>query len=709
MSKFLDYTGLEHYNDKVLSKISQLGLEKADLVEVNGLLNPYSVHWENSFVMWSSGGFGSTDGNFDAYVIRNIGYKRVTATLGFNNNTFAAIAFYSTEKPTTDGYMRSASVRGYASVTSYTANVPDGCKYIVVVNRYITQNSPSITLTMLPEALTISQKSPLFEIDATSADFVTIESGYINFSTGARTSSGNFKRYIIPAVGIERLFVRVQCADRVPAAIAFYNSDIIGTGSYMASDSVQIINAVSEYDVTVPAGCKQIVVSNRSASLASPTVKLFSPFPAEIVKTLAVDIPSLVGQDFSFVESEENLILEKLRNISRNDLITFAFNTDQHIDIDTNAQNNQAVKRGLQSIGKIGSQFPLNLVVLGGDEAGYNSFDLPKITFDIGQIVSEGDDYKCPVVAMAGNHDAYQNLGVSVSDGKMEYNLKLKRNVARKNLDWAGSASTNCWIDDSVAKVRYVFLDGYSVKNGAILRSYGASADTELVNNINSAFSDEKLRNSDWEVIVFSHNVVASAGGNTADPIGDTFWALIQSYVALGVNLVACVNGHAHMITQGVKDDVLMICVSQAMVVESSSSTAINQSFDGVKYINTYGTAKETSYSVFAYDRTAHKIYDFHYGAGVDRVFNAAKGSRGIELDALSGVVSSSATVEGGTITATNHNAVYSVTLDATGAYSFPYLCPEHTWEITVTLPGGGTSTQNYNATVGAHTLNITV
>lgn len=403
-----------------------------------------------------------------------------------------------------------------------------------------------------------------------------------------------------------------------------------------------------------------------------------------------------------WVKEEISLLVYKLRSLSKDNLVIFAFNTDQHY---TQAENgtdvNPAIIRGLKSIPELAKLSPLNLVVLGGDEAGYGGNadnTLQGVADDVAQVVKAGYTSLCPVVAMSGNHDAYQNVGTENSDGYQEFNWKTRGNVARKELDWSGIRSTNSWYDDNIQRVRFVFLDYYSVNQG-----------TELADCIDSALGDNKLKNSDWQVLIFSHNVISAAGTNVTAPMSASVWTQILGYITQGVNIVACINGHAHNITQGVKDGVLMIAVNQALPVTNPSSPAIDPSFDGNTYTNVLESAKETAYQVFAFDRTNNKLYVFQYGAGTDRVFNTTPGSRGIELDVLSGVVSSSETIAGGAIKATNHNTEYSVTLDATGAYSFPYLCPGLAWQIDVALPGGGTASQTYNSATGAHTLNISI
>lgn len=415
----------------------------------------------------------------------------------------------------------------------------------------------------------------------------------------------------------------------------------------------------------------------------------------------------------SWVSEEISTMVTKMRALSKHKILAFAFATDQHFSqASTGTETDAAIIRGLRSIPQIAGDFPLDLVVLGGDEAGYGGAadnNLQGIADDVAEVRNAANTPKCPVIAMAGNHDAYQNMGAANSDGYQEYNWKIRGNVVRRELDWAGVRSTNCWYDDETSKVRFVFLDGYSVVNGQTLAAMGASADNELTRCIDSSLSDDKLKNSEWRVIIFSHNVIAEAGTNQYQPIGEAFWTKIKAYADAGVDIVACINGHAHNIAHGVKDDVIFICVNQGLPVTSPTSPAIRVSFDGNIYTNVLGTAKETAYQIFVLDETEGKLYAFQFGAGTDRVFNTTPGQRGIELDELGGVVSSSETIAGGTIKATNHNTEYSVTLDSTGSYSFPYLCPGLTWRVDVVLPGGQTASQTYDSETGTHTLNISI
>ena len=433
----------------------------------------------------------------------------------------------------------------------------------------------------------------------------------------------------------------------------------------------------------------------------------FSDFSV-VSDALAADVAKNAPEiEVSWVKEQRVRIESLIKGHINSDIVVFAFNSDQHFDSAVKAMNAPAI-RGLNAIKKMADNFPFDFIVLGGDEAGYNGNTdntIPGVIEDILDVFAPVDMDNCPVVAMAGNHDAYQNVGAANCDGSLEYNTKTKRLVSRRFVSASGKESTNCYFDDEAKHVRYVFLDSYSVKNGATLGSYGADGDTELVHIIEDAFGDSKLVNSDWEVVLFSHQVIPDGiVGNNLGPMGSSFWTKIKTYLDGGVSLKFAVNGHAHCISQGVKDGYAFIGCSQALPVTVSGS-GINQSFDGITYVNTINSGKETAFDVFVWNRSRNKLYAYHYGAGVDRVFDLTNGA--ILLDDLSGVVSSDGTVTGGTISATNNNAKYVVTLDGTGEYSFPYLCPEHDWLIEVSLPGGESASEIYSAESGTHTLNI--
>lgn len=71
------------------------------------------------------------------YEIPNNGYDRVVAKLISNSSNAIAVAFYTSDTPTTAGYM-SQSIASIPNtlVNTYDLQVPDGCKLIVISNKH---------------------------------------------------------------------------------------------------------------------------------------------------------------------------------------------------------------------------------------------------------------------------------------------------------------------------------------------------------------------------------------------------------------------------------------------------------------------------------------------------------------------------------------------------------------------------------------------
>lgn len=151
------YIGLTYGNgDYTPNKVTKLGVESlTDKVDelndavksvecvLNGLeltdaITKYIVYDDGSiYTGWTAGG----------YWFKNIGYSKVVAKLGWNNTTYAAIAFFNNENPSPSSYMKSASVQHNGSASNiYEADVPEGCKMICISNRNNSLANPEISL-----------------------------------------------------------------------------------------------------------------------------------------------------------------------------------------------------------------------------------------------------------------------------------------------------------------------------------------------------------------------------------------------------------------------------------------------------------------------------------------------------------------------------------------------------------------------------------
>ena len=129
------------------------GIKKlnTDLVNYSFLLtdgtdNSVSVKMNAKYIRYSDGAPIGSGSYFDIYAIPNTGFEKVSIICGYTDGGAAAIAFYNTDTVLASGYMASDSVQGSASHNDYSADVPAGCKLIVITNRNSKVASPTINL-----------------------------------------------------------------------------------------------------------------------------------------------------------------------------------------------------------------------------------------------------------------------------------------------------------------------------------------------------------------------------------------------------------------------------------------------------------------------------------------------------------------------------------------------------------------------------------
>ena len=392
-----------------------------------------------------------------------------------------------------------------------------------------------------------------------------------------------------------------------------------------------------------------------------------------------------------WVKSELERIINILDSKQTDDIIVIAFNSDQHINC---GKDNSTVMRGLWAMNHLSKKTALNLICLGGDSAGYDDYNTyERVARDMADVTGAVDTDACPVVSIAGNHEANTNFyNIPIPDGRYVFNGTLKKAAVKKILLYFESDNTNCYYDDLAARVRFVFLDQWS-----------QVSPTRYDGVLQMALADEKLYNGEWSVIFISHNVIKAVGNNTQNPIPNSVWEYISGKMGDGLNVIMCINGHSHYICQGVSDGVPFFGSTQARLADDATA-----SYDGITYIRKPNSPTETSFDVYLIDRTEHKIYALQYGAGSDRLFNSATGQ--FEYCTISGQVtlSGGGSVAGGTITATYHNTVHSATLDATGNYQFNYLCPGRPWKIEAVV-GSDSKSVTVNSVSGTITQDIEI
>lgn len=99
-----------------------------------------------------------------------------------------------------------------------------------------------------------------------------VSRGWISYADGTFNGSPNFRSYQFKNYGYKWIKATLASPDNIPCAVAFYNSATPDANSYMKEDSAKIEAGEKQYFVRVPEGCVTIIVTNRSATLPTPTI-----------------------------------------------------------------------------------------------------------------------------------------------------------------------------------------------------------------------------------------------------------------------------------------------------------------------------------------------------------------------------------------------------------------------------------------------------
>ena len=94
-----------------------------------------NLSFKHNYIRYSDGASIGSGMYMFAYKLPNSGFRTVKANLYVTDTIPAAVAFYSTDDVSTEGYMKSDSVQSKAGWGYYEADVPEGCKLIVFTTR----------------------------------------------------------------------------------------------------------------------------------------------------------------------------------------------------------------------------------------------------------------------------------------------------------------------------------------------------------------------------------------------------------------------------------------------------------------------------------------------------------------------------------------------------------------------------------------------
>lgn len=306
----------------------------------------------------------------------------------------------------------------------------------------------------------------------------------------------------------------------------------------------------------------------------------------------------------TYAKAEMQLVLDKLyTKMELKNPIIIGVSTDQHIS-KSNATVEADVGYGLMTLRDLTKSIPFNVIALLGDATNSTTsiVDIQRDVVKVNEFVSGA---ACPVVQITGNHDAWQNAREG-SLGTMDNGAIFKSHIATsvsngwiKNCD---SISTNAYMDDAGAKVRFIFVD--ASPNATYRPGYTGQMGKEWLQSCLSGLPDG------YKAIIFSHyplDARLSADGWT----DKQDWA---SYITPYANsIICCICGHNHNSVSEVADGILYI----------STTCAGKSGEDGLTRV--YGTADATAYDVYVIDTDTEIIYIIRYGIGNDRILSYAE------------------------------------------------------------------------------------
>ena len=152
MVVYLAFGGPESRSVTVLVECEKGALQtQIDSVNINveeienKILTPVGNFYQNAWVRYTDGVISSSSGGAKLYIIKPEdipdGATKIVAKVCTENNIFAAIAFYSGETPSTEGYLKSVSVQGKTGniAETFEVEIPEnwGCCIVLNMSQYV--------------------------------------------------------------------------------------------------------------------------------------------------------------------------------------------------------------------------------------------------------------------------------------------------------------------------------------------------------------------------------------------------------------------------------------------------------------------------------------------------------------------------------------------------------------------------------------------
>lgn len=332
----------------------------------------------------------------------------------------------------------------------------------------------------------------------------------------------------------------------------------------------------------------------------------------------------------SYIETEIDAVVPKVRALQGGNTISFAFLTDLHNGTNKNirASNHHAI----QSLQSIENKIPLDYVVFGGDYLSNSSSttvdDCEEQLQDLMKYINE---VQTPMFMLRGNHDSNYFNSSAPFTATMYYRDTNKFFEKYNDLIMYSDELEKSigYVDLDNLKVRLIFTNMTDVGDNP--SGFGITwAQMDWFGKVALDFTDKEDR-AEWGVIVFAHSYFEASsitdGGLSLAPqmhqmllafkAGTTYTYNTEhsyDYTSQGAMEVICaVVGHWHSDRSAVVDGIQVIATMQ------TAGGGDDEADDGNTYAKVWGTADETAYDIFTIDREAKTINATRFGVGVDR------------------------------------------------------------------------------------------
>ena len=236
------------------------------------------------YINQATGEIGSTSNTkLNVVSITNNGYRYIKVKSYLADANTAAIAFYSTDSISTDGFI--SRVRGASGTNTYIAEVPSNCRVIGFTENTTNGDMEIYLMTgdlflasyedikQIPRLIEATQEVPTSNI---MPHIPYTNKKYISYSTGelGDTANTNLGVYTLKNDDYIRAYAKLYLGDANSAAIAFYSTDGISTEGFISSASVRGSSGWHEYSALVPDNCVTIAFTyNGSDAGQTPYIK----------------------------------------------------------------------------------------------------------------------------------------------------------------------------------------------------------------------------------------------------------------------------------------------------------------------------------------------------------------------------------------------------------------------------------------------------